>query len=418
VIMAQASRAFQIFAKPTGPFCNLDCRYCYYVRKEGLYGKGASLRMPDHILESYIAQHIEASPDPVIRFSWHGGEPTLLGLEYFRKIVWLQQKHLPPGRRISNGMQTNGTLLDEEWCRFFAEEGFSAGISLDGPQELHDQYRVDKRQAPTHERAMQGYRLLRRYGIPTDILCVVHAQNVVHPLEVYRFFREMGATYIGFLPLVELRPGGGLSDRTVPAEGFGHFLCAIFDEWLSRDIGRIRVQIFEEAIGTAFGQEHALCIFRETCGDIPVIEHNGDFFSCDHFVDREHHLGNVMETALVELLESPSQRGFGQAKRDGLPRMCRACASLIMCNGGCPKDRFMVTPDGEKGLNYLCPGYKRFFAHCRPFVSQVAAMGTPPPDQGRVIPVLEGAGQEVRKVGRNDPCPCGSGRKYKKCCGR
>ena len=203
--MVKASREFQVFAKPAGSVCNLECHYCYYLKKEDLYGKGESFRMPDDILEEYIVQHIDASPAPVISFSWHGGEPTVLGLDYFRKIVALQRKHQPPGRRISNGIQTNGTLLDEEWCRFLAAEGFAVGLSLDGPKELHDHYRVSKKQEPTHERAMRGYRLLRQHGIPCDILCVVHARNVRYPIEVYRFFKEIGAGYLGFLPLVESR---------------------------------------------------------------------------------------------------------------------------------------------------------------------------------------------------------------------
>ena len=415
--MAKASRVFQVFAKPAGSVCNLACRYCYYLEKADLYGKGGPFRMADDILEEYIAQHIDASSTPVIRFSWHGGEPTVLGLDYFRKVVALQRKHRPPGRRISNGIQTNGSLLDEEWGRFLAAEGFAVGVSLDGPKELHDLYRVGKRQEPTHERAMAGYELLRRHGIPCDILCVVHAGNVRHPLEVYRFFKEIEANYVGFLPLVESRPDRrGVGDRTAPAEAFGDFLCAIFDEWLSNDIGRVKVQIFEEAIATAFGQDHALCIFRKTCGDIPVVEHNGDFFSCDHFVDAEHLLGNIKETPLVELLESPSQRAFGRAKLDGLPRFCKACEVLTMCNGGCPKDRFLHTPDGEGGLNYLCAGYKRFFALCRPFVAELAALRQRRHLEGQTISTPAETERLGPKTGRNDPCPCGSGRKYKRCC--
>jgi uncharacterized protein len=413
--MSQSARDFQIFAKPAGPACNLDCHYCYYLRND-FYGKSGPCRMPDDILEKYISQHIDASPSPVIRFSWHGGEPTLLGLDYFRKVVALQHKHQPPGRQITNGIQTNGTLLDEEWAGFLEAEGFSVGISLDGPQELHDRHRVDKRQEPTFERAMRGYRLLRRHRIPCDVLCVVHALNVLHPAEVYGFFKQLGANYIGFLPLVESRPDGGVSARTTPAEAFGEFLCIIFDRWLSEDIGQIKVQIFEEAIGTAFGQEHSLCIFRETCGDIPVVEHNGDFFSCDHFVDTEHHLGNINKSPLIDLLESPAQRAFGQAKLDGLPRFCRSCESLVMCNGGCPKDRFLRSPDGEAGLNYLCAGYKRFFDHCRPFVSQLAALWNSRRIEDQAVAPPGGAGRVDVKTGRNDPCPCGSGRKYKKCC--
>jgi uncharacterized protein len=373
--MVKASREFQIFTKPIGSICNMGCRYCYYLEKEHLYPEGESFRMPHGILDEYIAQHIDTSPEKVIRFSWHGGEPTLLGLDYFRDIVDLQRKHQPPDTRIVNGIQTNGTLLDEDWCRFLAKEGFAVGLSLDGPQEIHDMYRVTKDGKPTHEQTMKGHALLKRHGVYTDILCVVNAHNAQFPLRVYRFFKQISAQYVSFLPMVEPQPDSGdVTPLTVPAEVWGTFLCAIFDEWRERDIGRIKVQIFEEATRTAIDQEHSLCIFRPTCGDIPVVEHNGDFYSCDHYVDAGHRLGNIMETPLVKLLESPVQRAFGEEKLEALPHHCRECDVRAMCNGECPKNRFTKTPDGEPGLNYLCPGYKRFFTHIRPFVSEVAAL--------------------------------------------
>jgi len=374
--MVEASRDFQVFVKPIGSICNLDCRYCYYLWKERLYPGVGSFRMPRETLEEYIVQHIGASPETVIRFSWHGGEPTVLGLDYFWEIVALQRKHKPPDKRIVNGIQTNGTLLDENWCRFFAKEGFAVGLSLDGPREMHDLYRVTKDGMPTHEETMRGYELLQEHQVSTDILCVVNAHNVRFPLQIYRFFKQIGAQFISFLPMVEPQPDAGsdVSPISVPPEAWGEFLCAVFDEWRDRDIGRVKVQIFEEAARTAFGQEHSLCIFRQTCGDIPVVEHNGDFYSCDHFVDVEHRLGNIKETPLVELLESPAQRAFGRAKLEALPRYCLKCGVRAMCNGECPKNRFLETPDGEQGLNYLCEGYKRFFMHCLPFVSAVAAL--------------------------------------------
>jgi uncharacterized protein len=374
--MVKASREFQVFAKPIGSICNLDCRYCYYLEKGRLYPESESFRMPDEILEEYIVQHIDASTEKVIRFSWHGGEPTVLGLDYFRKVVELQRRHRPPDRRIVNGIQTNGTLLDEDWCRFLAAEGFAVGVSLDGPPEMHDRFRVTKDGKPTHEETMRGYELLRKHGVYTDILCVVNAHNVRFPLRVYRFFKQINAQHISFLPMVEPQPEaeGGVDPISVPAEAWGEFLCTVFNEWRAQDIGRVKVQIFEEATRTAFNQEHSLCIFRPTCGDIPVVEHNGDFYSCDHYVDVEHRLGNIKETPLVELLESPAQRAFGEAKLEALPRYCRECGVRSMCNGECPKNRFLITPDRELGLNYLCAGYKRFFAHCQPFVSEVAAL--------------------------------------------
>jgi uncharacterized protein len=412
--MANGPREFQVFVKPAGAVCNLACQYCYYLQKEDLYTEDESFRMSDDILEAYIVQHIEACPDPVIRFSWHGGEPTVLGLDYFRGIPALQRKHQPSGRRIVNGIQTNGTLLDEDWCRFLAAEGFAVGLSLDGPQEMHDRHRVTKDGRATFEQAMHGYRLLQQQGVPCEILCVVNAHNVQYPGEVYRFFKRIDARHMSFLPLVERAPEApeGVSDRTVPSDTWGGFLCAVFDEWMAQDIGRVKVQIFEEAARPAFGQEHTLCVFRKTCGGVPVVEHNGDFFSCDHFVDDAHRLGNIRSTPLAELLDSPGQRAFGQAKWDTLPACCRACEVRAMCNGGCPKDRFLRTPDGEMGLNYLCAGYKRFFTHCGPFVSAIAAVW-----RGQQMPQTPTPGtRTVSKARRNDPCPCGSGRKYKSCC--
>jgi len=373
--MVKASREFQVFAKPIGPVCNLNCCYCYYLKKKRLYLEAESFRMPDEVLEEYIAQHIHSSPERVIRFSWHGGEPTLLGLDYFRNVIALQRKHQPPNRPIANGIQTNGTLLDEDWCRFFAEENFTVGLSLDGPAEMHDRCRVTKDDKPTHDQVMRSYKLLRKHRVHTDVLCVVNAYNVSFPLQVYGFFKQIKADYVNFLPLVDpqLTSKSRVSPLSVPSEAWGAFLCAVFDEWIDKDIGRIKVQVFEEATRTAFNQEHSLCIFRPTCGDIPVVEHNGDFYSCDHFVDSEHRLGNIKDTPLIELLESPAQRSFGKAKLETLPRLCRECEVKPMCNGACPKDRFLKTPNGEPGLNYLCAGYKLFFTHCQPFVSMVAA---------------------------------------------
>jgi uncharacterized protein len=418
-VVVKASLEFQIFVKPAGAICNLDCHYCYYLQRELLYPGTESFHMPGDLLEEYIVQQIEITPGPVINFFWHGGEPTILGLDYFRKIVELQRKHQPQDRRITNCIQTNGVLLNEEWCRFFAAEGFAVGLSLDGPQALHDRYRVTKGQKPTYRQVMQGYHLLRQHKLPVDILCVVHAQNVQHPLQVYRFFKEIKAQYLSFIPLVELQPFAEscVSPRTVPADAFGIFLCTIFDEWVRQDIGRIIVQIFEEAARPAYGQDHSLCIFRSTCGDVPVIEHNGDFYLCDHFVTPEHRLGNIRETPLIALLESPVQRAFGQAKLDKLPRYCRECEVRTMCNGGCPKDRIIHTPDGDAGLNYLCAGYKRFFEHCRPYLTRMAALrraGQPPEGLMKIVQAEDVKARP--KVGRNDPCPCGSGRKYKKCC--
>ncbi len=453
--MPAARREFQIFAKPIGATCNLDCRYCYYLRKSELYPGDEPLRMPDDLLEEYIRQHILACPSPTVFFAWHGGEPTALGVDYFRRIVALQHKHAPPGRRVMNGIQTNGTLLDEGWCRFLAQNRFYVGLSLDGPRALHDAYRVTKGGQPTHQRVVQAMRLLQRHRVPTDTLCVVHDRNVGHPLEVYRYLKEIGADYIQFLPLVNRDAGdggrddcptgvttwgggrddrrtgvttwgGGRDDRStgvtaesVPAEAYGQFLSAIFREWMLHDMRRIGVQIFEEAAKPLLGLPHEMCHYRPTCGDAPALEHNGDFYTCDHFVDPEHLVGNLRRTPLVELLDSPMQRAFGQAKWDALPRQCRACEVLDMCHGGCPKDRFLRTSDGEEGLNYLCAGLKAFFTTVRPPLQALAASRRPGQVVTRIMD-LPACGEALPApvIGRNDPCPCGSGKKYKQCCMR
>jgi uncharacterized protein len=330
--------------------------------------------MPLDLLEEYIAQHIAASPDEIIRFSWHGGEPTIPGVDYYRQAVDIQRRLRPVGRTIANGIQTNGTLLDDNWGRFLAGEGFAVGLSLDGPRDIHDQYRLRRDESSAFSETMRGYEILRRHGVPVDILCVVGPHNVRRPAEVYGFFKAIGASYASFLPLVERLSGepGGVSPESVQPDAWGDFLCAILDEWLAGDIGRIKVQVIEEAARTAFGQEHSLCIFRPVCGDIPVLERNGDLYSCDHYVDPAHLLGNIRETPLAALLESPAQRAFGQAKLARLPRVCLDCDVRDMCNGECPKNRFALAPDGEPGLNYLCPGYKKFFRSVRPFVAEVA----------------------------------------------
>ncbi|HSA02079.1 MAG TPA: anaerobic sulfatase maturase [Candidatus Paceibacterota bacterium] len=373
--MAAVSRGFQVLVKPAGAACNLRCRYCYYLRKGHPGGEAGLPQMPEELLEAYVVQHMAASPDEVIRFSWHGGEPLLAGLEFFERMVAIQRRHRPAGRVIANGIQTNGILLDNGWGRFLAEERFSVGLSLDGPREIQDECRISRNGLSTFEATMRGYELLRRHGVATDILCVVGKHNVWRPAEVYGFFKEIGASYVTFLPLVIPQSDAphGVNPLTVPAEAWGDFLCAIFDEWLAGDIGRIKVQIIEEAARSAFGLEHSLCLFRPVCGDIPVVDCNGDFYSCDHFVNPEHRLGNLRETSLADLIESREQRAFGLAKRDRLPRVCRVCPVLDMCHGECPKNRFTQAPDGEPGLNYLCPGYLKFFTHARPFVDEVAA---------------------------------------------
>lgn len=356
---AEPRRDFLVMAKPAGARCNLRCTYCYYLPKAGLFPASPAPRLSEALLESYIRQRLELSPGPVTHFEWHGGEPTLLGLGYFRHIVELQKKHAPPDRMVTNGIQTNGTLLDEGWARFLHEARFSVGLSLDGPAECHDPFRVTIEGGATHAEVVRAFQLLRRFQVRCDILCVLHERNVGQPDLVYRFFRELGVTHLQFLPLT----GPGSANP----KGLGEFLCRVFDEWIRHDLGRMVIQTFDEALRPALGLPHGLCHVRETCGDVLVLEHDGSLFACDHFVDAEHRLGRLGEQPLAELLAQPALTTFGARKRDGLPAQCRMCDVLAWCHGGCPKDR-----DATTQLNVLCPAFQRFFRHCRPVMARLA----------------------------------------------
>ncbi len=360
-----------VMAKPAGPGCNMRCAYCYYLGKSALFPQG-HWRMPEDLLERYIVQRLESSVGPITHFEWHGGEPTLLGLDYFRMIVRMQKAHRPAGRRVSNGIQTNGLLLDEAWARFLGEESFSVGLSMDGPADIHDAFRRTAGNGATHAQVTNAFRLLRRHGVFCNALCVLHSGNAAEPDRVYRFFRDLGVKYLQFLPLVIPAEGGGVSAPTASPEAIGAFLCRVFDMWLQSDVGRIVVQTFDEALRPVYGIPHALCIHRETCGDVAVLEHDGGFYACDHFVDADHLIGNLKELTLPDMMADPRMRRFGQAKRDALPRMCRECDVLSSCNGGCPKDRIAATPEGEAGLSYLCPAYRGFFRHSRPGLARLA----------------------------------------------
>jgi len=376
--MATVTREFQIFVKPAGGRCNLRCSYCYYLEKRGVVGSLAGVRMSDETLENYIRQHLEAATDPEIFFSWHGGEPLIAGIDFFRKAVAIQRRYMPAGSTVINGIQTNATLITEEWADFFCENGFYVGISLDGPEEYHNLNRRSPDGKGSFADVMRGLEIIRKHRVPHELLCVISNDNVHSPLEIYRFLKDMGASFINFLPLVVREDGGvgEVSIKSVRPLDYGQFLMMVFDEWIERDIGRVKVQIFEEALRTAFSQEHTLCIFKPVCGAVPVVEMNGDFYSCDHYVMPEHLIGNIMQTSVTSLLDHPRQKAFGEAKRATLPRYCLDCEVLDMCNGECPKNRFITTPDGEPGLNYLCEGYRQFFNHCRPFIDEVARLWT------------------------------------------
>ena len=423
-----APRSFHIMLKPRGAICNLDCAYCYFLSKETLY-PDSRFRMAHSLLEEYTRQYMEAQQVPEVTFAWQGGEPTLMGLDFFRLAVELQQKYRRAGMTIHNAMQTNGVLLDDEWGRFFHENNFLIGISLDGPEKLHDAYRVDKGGNPTFERVMNGVHLLKKHSVEFNILTTVHAANANYPQDVYRFLRdEVGSQFMQFIPIVELdnetgfQEGENVTERSITAQQYGDFLVAIFDEWVRRDVGQVFVQIFDVALTAWFGQRPGLCIFEETCGTAMAMEHNGDLFSCDHFVEPRHKLGNIQEITLIEMAGSQQQIEFGQAKRDGLPQYCRACEVRFVCNGGCPKNRIIHTPDGEPGLNYLCAGYKAFFTHIdRPMRLMAAELRAerPPANIMQILAAEEADLQRcITQAHRNDPCPCGSGRKFKLCHGR
>jgi len=419
--------AFHVMVKPGGSLCNLDCRYCYYLSKERLY-PGSDFRMDDSLLEAFIRQTIAAQEVPEVTFAWQGGEPTLMGLDFFREAVAYQQKYRKPGMRIINALQTNGTLLDDAWGQFFHDHHFLIGISIDGPPHLHDAYRRDKGGRPTFERVLRGVEVLKRHRVELNVLTCVNAANAPYPLDVYRFLRdEIGAAFIQFIPIVErdnatgFQEGSAVTPRTVTGEQYGRFLIGVFDEWVRRDVGRVFVQIFDVALAAWSGQRPGLCVFEETCGVALAMEHNGDVYSCDHFVEPRYNLGNMNVIPLADLVASDRQRQFGLDKREKLPRMCRECEVRFVCNGGCPKNRLLATPDGEPGLNFLCAGYKAFFTHIdRPMRIMAAELraGRPPANVMLILAREEaGRARQFATVGRNDPCPCGSGRKFKICCG-
>lgn len=374
--MGSENREFQIFVKPVGGRCNLRCSYCYYTGHSHQEGTAGGQRMSDEVLETYIKQHIQAVGGGEVFFSWHGGEPVLAGIDFYRRAVALEKRYTPPGCRIVNGIQTNATLIDDAWGRFLKEEGFYVGVSLDGPEWFHDSSRLRTDGRGTFTSVMRGLEILRQHDVPHEVLCVVSNCNVHASLELFRFFRDLGIEFITFLPLVERksRNSSEVTGRSVRAADFGRFLAEVFDEWIANDIGKIKVQVIEEALRTAFGQDHTLCIFNPVCGAVPAVEMNGDFYSCDHFVDGDHLIGNIMNQSLESLLDDPRQKAFGEARKSAMPRYCLECEVLDMCNGECPRNRFINTPDGEPGLNYLCDGYRYFFNHCRPFINEVARL--------------------------------------------
>jgi len=426
--MVQPPSYFHVLAKPTGAKCNLDCKYCFFLVKENLY-PGSRFRMPDDVQESYIRQVIESQSGPEATIAWQGGEPTMMGLDFFRRSIELEKKYQKPGSTIQNTIQTNGVLLNEEWCEFFRENNFLVGLSLDGPPAMHDTYRVDKGGQPTFDKVMRAARLMQKNHVEFNILTTVHAANADHSLEVYRFLRdEVRTRFVQFIPIVERvnergevgnQEGNQVTDRSVKPEQWGGFLISIFEEWVRRDVGRVFVQMFDAALASWVGAPPAMCIFAETCGHAVALEHNGDVYSCDHFVEPKYLLGTIQCKSMAQLVGSEQQVEFGNDKRDTLPRYCRECEVRFACHGECPKNRFLQTPDGEPGLNYLCAGYKTFFNHIdtpMKIMAELLCHNRAP------VEIMKSYAEEDAKraaayagAGRNDPCPCGSGRKYKRC---
>jgi uncharacterized protein len=435
---AHAPPQFHLLAKPSGSTCNIDCTYCFFLSKDALY-PNEKHRMSAATLEAYIRQLLESHSAPQVTVAWQGGEPTLMKLEFFRHSIELVEKYRRPDQVVQHTFQTNGILLDDDWCAFFKEHNFLVGLSVDGPREIHDTYRVDRRKRGTFDRVMAGWRQLNRHGVDFNILCTVNAANEKHGRRVYRFFRDvLDAKWVQFIPIVErateetlqiankgwseqsggkrllyTQTGNLVTERTVGAEQYGRFLIDVFEEWVRHDVGNVYVQLFDVTLEAFFGR-HKLCIHAPTCGYGPALEYNGDLYSCDHFVEPRFRLGNIHQTHMLKLVASPEQREFGNAKRETLTAQCRSCKVRNWCNGGCPKDRFALSRDGEPGQNYLCAGLERFFMHTGPTFKAMAQLI----HQGRApAEMMASFAVDDARRGPYHACTCGSGEKFRFCHG-
>lgn len=397
-------QGMHIMAKPIGPKCNLNCEYCFYLEKEALFGESEKFRMSDAVLSSYISKYIASQPTPEVEFVWQGGEPTLLGLDFFRRVIALQAPFVHQ-KKITNNLQTNGTLLNDEWCQFLKKHNFMVGISLDGPKDIHDRYRRDRTGQATFDKVMQGVKLLQKYNVNYNVMACVARETAYKPLEVYHFFKELGVEFIQFFPIIErmadsheekdgLRLAGPASldqdeanaqvaEWSVEPEGYGDFLIAIYEEWVRKDVGKTFVMNFEWALNAWIGNPSPVCTFARQCGKSVIVEHNGDMFACDHSVYPQFKLGNILEDNPMEMIDKSIAKGFGVSKETALPRQCLECEVLNACWGGCPKHRFAKTYYGEPGLHYLCKGYGKFFMHIRKYLrvmTQLLANGYPASD--------------------------------------
>jgi uncharacterized protein len=437
-LSARTPPRFHLLAKPSGSTCNIDCTYCFFLSKESLYPNEKN-RMSEATLEAYIRQLLESHRTPNVTVAWQGGEPTLMKVEFFRRSIELVEKYRRPEQIVQHTFQTNGILLDDEWCSFFKEHNFLVGLSVDGPRELHDEYRVDRSKKGTFDKVMKGWSLLHKHGVEFNVICTVNAANEKHGRTVYRFFRdEMDAKWVQFIPIVErasaetidianqgwsdqpnrkrllyTQDGNLVMKRSVGGEQYGRFLVDVFEEWVRHDVGKVYVQLFDVTLEAYFGR-HLLCIHAPTCGYGPALEYNGDVYSCDHFVEPRYKLGNIHQTPLVQLVASAEQRKFGDDKRDLLTAQCKSCEVKQLCNGGCPKDRFALSRDGEAGQNYLCAGLELFFKHTRPAMQTMAQLlqqNRAPSD------VMALTAAEDAKAGPYVPCPCMSGKKFRFCHG-
>lgn len=376
------AKPLYVMLKPAGAHCNLACKYCYYLEKNKLYPTAQRHLMSDEMLEQFTREYIEAQTMNQVLFTWHGGEPLLRSIDFYRKALSLQQKYAG-GRRIDNVIQTNGTLLTDEWCEFFAQNHWLVGISIDGPQPDHDHYRLTAAGKPSWKKVMQGIKLLKKHGVEWNAMAVVNAYNANHPLEFYRFFKENGCQFLQFTPIVErlTRHEDGrtlasladkdeisLSEASVAPEQWGYFLCAIFDEWVRKDVGKIFVEIFDCTLANWMGISPGICAYSKECGHAGVMEHNGDVYSCDHFVFPEYKLGNIRDHSLIDMLYGEQQQEFSRLKHSSLPRQCKECDMEFACHGECPKNRFMKDKYGDSGLNYLCPGYYHYYQHVAPYM--------------------------------------------------
>ena len=376
------AKPLYVMLKPAGAHCNLACKYCYYLEKNKLYPTAQRHLMSDEMLEQFTREYIEAQTMNQVLFTWHGGEPLLRSIDFYRKAISLQQKYAG-GRRIDNVIQTNGTLLTDEWCEFFAQNHWLVGISIDGPQPDHDHYRLTAAGKPSWKKVMQGIKLLKKHGVEWNAMAVVNAYNANHPLEFYRFFKENGCQFLQFTPIVErlTRHEDGrtlasladkdeisLSEASVAPEQWGYFLCAIFDEWVRKDVGRIFVEIFDCTLANWMSISPGICAYSKECGHAGVMEHNGDVYSCDHFVFPEYKLGNIRDHSLIDMLYGEQQQEFSRLKHSSLPRQCKECDMEFACHGECPKNRFMKDKYGDSGLNYLCPGYYHYYQHVAPYM--------------------------------------------------